>query len=597
MFNPALDFGDIGYETADVQTANVPIPGFGFTGITYSPSLDLFVAVATGGGANQRIYTSPDGEAWTQRTSALAAMTDSALNDVIWVEELGLFVCIGTNVNNANGTVQTSSDGVNWVQQSGGQIGQWDGIAYSPQLGLLVAVGFNASNKCMTSPDGVTWTLQTIGNRSWNAVDWSPALGLFCATAFTGGTLDRLATSPDGTTWTLQNAPVTAIWEDIKWSPKLGMFVVVGGDEGNAAATQIITSPDGANWTIVRTQRANGIVHRSVLWCDPPGLFIVTKGSTANNHPAGLDYSRDGVHWTAHDDTTPYYWKASAFSTKRRRHVAVNRLIGSISGWDDDDSIRRTSLRPGRSQARPLVVKGIKTSSGNFATSGSGLGAVDSKKGVLYAFLRSDVLSADARILSGVTTVGGASARFQLRILSGGVHVEGMAANGSTILDLASSSVTSPVPQGGGWVSVLASWDLSTPDSGTLYMNDVWARFVGNYVDADLVFSAINDWGIGARPDSAGGWDGDIAELYLSIGDYLDFKDPYYRRRFVREDGKPADLGADGRRGTGNVPLLYFSARPGDSVADFLTNRGSGGGTFTQQGNAAISIAPTSPSD
>jgi hypothetical protein len=54
----------------------------------------------------------------------------------------------------------------------------------------------------MTSPDGITWTLQTsAANYQWFNVNWSPELGIFVAVAFSG-TGDRVtgATGSTGST-------------------------------------------------------------------------------------------------------------------------------------------------------------------------------------------------------------------------------------------------------------------------------------------------------------------------------------------------------------------------------------------------------------
>src|SRR5690242_12113493 len=56
----------------------------------------------------------------------------------------------------------------------------WNGIAWSPDLNLFVAVG---TSGVMTSPDGVTWTMRNTTAATWTSVAWSPELHLFVAVA------------------------------------------------------------------------------------------------------------------------------------------------------------------------------------------------------------------------------------------------------------------------------------------------------------------------------------------------------------------------------------------------------------------------------
>jgi hypothetical protein len=100
----------------------------------------LFVAV---GGVARRgaVFTSPDGQNWTERTTTLRR----PLRAVAW--NGAAFLAVGTE-----GIIVTSIDGVNWVEQSSGVTEDLLGVAWSGARFVVVGEGV-----MLTSPDGVHW--------------------------------------------------------------------------------------------------------------------------------------------------------------------------------------------------------------------------------------------------------------------------------------------------------------------------------------------------------------------------------------------------------------------------------------------------------
>ena len=86
---------------------------------------------------------------------------------------------------------------------------------------------------------------------------------------------------------------------------------------------------------------------------------------------------------------------------------------------------------------------------------------------------------------------------------------------------------------------------------------------------------------------------GDLAEVYIAYGQYLDFTVTSNRRKFISSTGKPVNLGTDGSLPTAVSPSVYFHLAHSEAPADFGLNRGSGG-NFTVQGS--LTTAATSPS-
>ena len=164
-------------------------------------------------------------------------------------------------------------------------VNTWQGICWSPELKLFVAVADTTSgiNNVMTSPDGITWTSQTTpaGTNNWKSVVWSKELGLFCAVASSGtGATGKIMTSPDGITWTYQLSDTSNVFRNIVWSAELGLFVMGGfGATGVDNVNRVQTSPNGTTWTkrqsgIVLTN-CNGSIGSSVITCDDTSLLKV----------------------------------------------------------------------------------------------------------------------------------------------------------------------------------------------------------------------------------------------------------------------------------------------------------------------------------
>jgi len=244
-----------------ITWTNRTIDANNWYGVTWSPELSLFVAIAYYG--TYQVATSPDGITWTGRT-----IDANSWRDVTWSPELSLFAAVAAYGTNR---VATSPDGITWTGRTI-DANEWNSVTWSPELSLFVAVSSSGTYRVATSPDGITWTSRTIDANKWNSVTWSPELSLFVAVAASG--TNRVATSPDGITWTGRTIGVNA-WYDVTWSPELSLFVAVAISDTNRVAT----SPDGITWTS-RTIDAND--WRSVTWSPELSLFVAVASSGTN---------------------------------------------------------------------------------------------------------------------------------------------------------------------------------------------------------------------------------------------------------------------------------------------------------------------------
>jgi hypothetical protein len=266
--------------------------------VCYSPALNLYVAVGQSG-TGTRVMTSPDGIAWTARTSA----ADYLWSCVCWSPELELFCAVSSN-GTTTGRCMTSPDGITWTLRAASTAHSWYGLCWSPELSLFVAVGGSgtSNNRCMTSPDGITWTLRTTPTgatySNWTSVCWSSDLDLLVAVADNGNY--RCMTSPDGITWTNRSINTSAGYGAVCWSPALSLFCAV--NDYGMTYPGCATSSDGVTWTDRSFPNTN--YYYAVEWCSDGGFFIaVGASSTALS-------SADGITWTERTAAANLYWKS-----------------------------------------------------------------------------------------------------------------------------------------------------------------------------------------------------------------------------------------------------------------------------------------------
>jgi len=257
-------------------------------GICWADGLGLFVAV---GIAGDRVMTSPDGINWTPQVAAVANDWQS----IVWASGIGLLVAV-SNIGGAN-SAMTSPNGIAWTLRAtpftGAQL--WTGVTYAPTIGTLCAVSAGGAvtipgfvGRAMTSVNGINWFLRDVplgtGGPGPNAIAWSPKLVLFAAVkAPAGGVYDNVVTSPDGISWTQQTVPVTGgaiqAWTDIVWSPEQEMFAAVAS--GSDVSKRLMTSLNGIDWFInvsnVNTLTDN--IWEGLAWSPALNLFAVVASS------------------------------------------------------------------------------------------------------------------------------------------------------------------------------------------------------------------------------------------------------------------------------------------------------------------------------
>ena len=252
-----------------------------FTCIAWSPELRLFVAAAV----SSLVITSPDGITWSSINTGIGGITE----DIVWSPEVGRFVTVAS-FDGGSQWIRYSSDGINWSGVSL-STNAFQGVTWSPELGIYCAVANSGTNRAITSIDGIVWNNRSLSSNDWRSVAWSPKLGIFCVVGYD----NVVSTSPDGIIWT--NTAITPVGEynSVTWSPELEIFCAVG----NSSSTDvIITSSDGTTWTASQTPFATNDWN-SVTWSPELEMFCAV-GTVVGSDKIITSY--DGIKWVTRNE-------------------------------------------------------------------------------------------------------------------------------------------------------------------------------------------------------------------------------------------------------------------------------------------------------
>lgn len=216
-------------------------------------------------------------------------------------------------VSNGSTSIMHSNDGVTWTSVTVGSFGLSD-VVYAN--GKFVAVGAEFSGidlvtNVQVSTNGVTWTRYTPFTNAISPKAITYGNGLFVAVA--NGGSNRVMTSPDGISWTLRNAASNINWQSVAFGNNT--FVAIA----NTGTNRTMYSTDGINWTgIAVTSGSNSIAFANgkfttgknystdgITWTNSTlefipfgiaygnGLFIAVGQSGTNR----IAISTDGITW------------------------------------------------------------------------------------------------------------------------------------------------------------------------------------------------------------------------------------------------------------------------------------------------------------
>jgi hypothetical protein len=306
--------------------------------ITWSPELGIFCAVArqTSSGT-QKVMTSSDGINWVLQNTPLPG---GSYESIVWAAEAnnrkGRFVApslTGTN------RVMYSDNGIDWLlSTTSPPANSWTSIAWSPNLELFCIVSSNGSNRVATSPDGITWTPQSVSTGEWTGVVWSVELKLFCAVSRAEG---NVMLSNDGTNWDYY-VTHNQLWRDVAWSPELGLFCAVN-NATTSTTSRVMISSDGKFWELIQV---SNLSWQHIIWAAELGLFVaVARLGTGDR----IMTSTNGRDWNYHSATNNYDWRGLTWSPELYMLVATS-VTGSTLVTGSSDRVMTT-----REASKPLL--------------------------------------------------------------------------------------------------------------------------------------------------------------------------------------------------------------------------------------------------
>jgi len=222
------------------------------------------------GGDNRRV-SSDNGSTWQVDYGTHSPSVGSPFLEVLWSPHANAFLALIQDA--ANQRLWSSPDGESCTR--GNNVPCYAGMASNGDGSLLIAVGTSLIGSCLatSTDDGVTWTprtpitMPTTGQRIANAF-WT-------GTQFVGvGPAGALATSPDGVAWTARASNVTETLQGVAASTQ-GIVVVGSGG-------RIIGSVDGGiTWT-TRTSGTNATLNR-VTWTGSDFYAVGSAGTVVRS--------------------------------------------------------------------------------------------------------------------------------------------------------------------------------------------------------------------------------------------------------------------------------------------------------------------------
>jgi hypothetical protein len=287
--------------------------------VIWVPQLSSFVATVSQKG----FMISSDGKIWNY----VDGNAGRRFNSIAWSPELGVCVALG-----ANGGGLYSNDLNTWTTVTCPVTNDyygWCSITWSLLLGIFVAVGcvINAGDQPVTySQDGIVWNTPAVSapSSTWKSVTWSPDKKIFVAVAGSSISTDTITrgsfatmSSSDGKNWTGNNS-LSVIWNDVTWSTPLGLFVAVGENA-------IMYSSDGTNWTNVSIP---GMIFNSVTWSTELSLFVAGGGNTQSYLKWSYVQASKPVY-TSSDGKT---WTPSSYYTQLGTSIAWSPELGLFAG-------------------------------------------------------------------------------------------------------------------------------------------------------------------------------------------------------------------------------------------------------------------------
>lgn len=263
--------------------------------IAYAPSTNKFIAVGDNFNTkNSIIYFSSDGSNWMQITSPYEK--NSRLTKVKWIEELKLFIAIGSNqfFPNDDAKYKTiiciSEDGIDWKPIQIDADSKLNDLEWIGKELLIVGKDNNLSGILIRTKDGKTWNIDDTPpvNHEMNAIVYNGKQIIIVGGYYTDvvDAHNFILVSENGTDWQITESSDSPL-KNIIWENQQFIITAEGGGF-------IQLSPNGNKWTNIMVD-VDYIVYVN-------NEFI---GTTRYSFPnRGFMISPNGIKWIPYKSNT-----------------------------------------------------------------------------------------------------------------------------------------------------------------------------------------------------------------------------------------------------------------------------------------------------
>ena len=298
-------------------------------GFGVDPSVEAVVVAFDSSGTKSVSGTMEDG--FVERAHVTAALweCDLAYDGIT-------FVTIGyPNI------VAYSEDGVTWDNTTIGKSGNWKGLTWNGTI--FCAVGYDGVNSMSaTSSDGISWTTSGVVTSTIQLSDVAYISGLFCAC---GLFTDKCLTSPDGLVWTEQTLPSTANYYCIASNGSIFVLPKRG-------TTTVYYSSDGTSWSTGTLPSADA--WEDIAW-NGTKFCAISSGTTT------VITSSDGITWAAKTVTSRFRFSIYA-STDNYFYIASGGA-GFIERSTDNGETWTASSMPFTMSAKGVAARAASVAS------------------------------------------------------------------------------------------------------------------------------------------------------------------------------------------------------------------------------------------
>ena len=267
--------------------------------VTYSPRLNLYVAVSASSENTSSFATSTDRLTWTSRT----APASRAWNSVLWVPEHNLFVAVADASSSTTNSFAASPDGISWTGYTAPELRNFTSVTYNKEDALFF-VGLNNNTNIpayrATSFITNTWVTTSVTFMGiYSNYIYIPSLKIYATIRATPQTTSSLILEYRNSTFSSASygtfpAPNTAkSWKSIAHSPELNITVAVASDTSSAVhSIGYAYSSNFTNWTLANASIAADWL--KVIWAPELGMFLAISNDTTPK----MMRSYNGINWT-----------------------------------------------------------------------------------------------------------------------------------------------------------------------------------------------------------------------------------------------------------------------------------------------------------